>query len=48
MQELQNKLIERHGLIVNNNDQQPTRRGKGCKSVIDLTLSTCGVGALIT
>ncbi|KAL1581734.1 hypothetical protein WHR41_09562, partial [Cladosporium halotolerans] len=31
------KLIEDHGLIVNNNDQ-PTRYGKNCRSIIDLTL----------
>lgn len=42
------RLIERHDLIVNNNDYQPTRWGKNCKSIIDLTLSTRQVGALIT
>jgi hypothetical protein len=42
------KLIERHELIVNNNDYQPTRIGKNCKSIIDLTLSTRNVGALTT
>jgi hypothetical protein len=36
-------LIERHELIINNNDYQPTRRGKSCRSIIDLTLSTCRV-----
>jgi hypothetical protein len=41
------RLIERHELIVNNNDQQATRCGKNCKSIIDLTLSTRGVGALV-
>lgn len=41
------RLIERHGLIINNNDHQPTRCGRNCRSVIDLTLSTRGVGALI-
>ena len=40
------RLIERHGLIVNNNDYQPTRWGKNCKSIIDLTLSTHNMGAL--
>ena len=40
------RLIERHELIINNNDHQPTRRGKTCKSIIDLTLSTHRVGAL--
>ena len=34
------RLIERHDLIIKNNDQQPTRWGKNCKSIIDLTLST--------
>ena len=42
------QLIERHELIVNNNDYQPTRRGKSCRSIIDLTLSTCRVGPLAT
>jgi hypothetical protein len=42
------RLVERHELIVNNNDYQPTRIGKNCKSIIDLTLSTRQVGALIT
>ena len=42
------RLIERHQLIANNNDCQPTRIGKNCRSVIDLTLSTCGVGPLVT
>lgn len=42
------QLIERHELIVNNNDYQPTRRGKSCRSVIDLTLSTGRVGPLAT
>jgi hypothetical protein len=42
------RLIEKHELIVNNNDHQPTRRGKNCKSIIDLTLSTRRVGALAT
>jgi hypothetical protein len=40
------RLIERHELIVNNNDYQPTRWGKNCKSIIDLTLSTRNIGAL--
>jgi hypothetical protein len=40
------QLIERHGLIVNNNDHQATRRGKSCRSIIDLTLSTRRVGGL--
>jgi ribonuclease HI len=39
------QLIERHGLILNNNDQ-PTRRGRDCQSIIDLTLSTSNVGHL--
>ena len=42
------RLIERYGLIINDNDHQPTRCGKNCRSIIDLTLSTRGVGALIT
>lgn len=42
------RLIERHELIVNNNDYQPTRCGKNCRSIIDLTLSTRRVGALVT
>jgi hypothetical protein len=42
------RLIERHELIVNNNEHQPTRRGKNCRSIIDLTLSTRGVEALVT
>jgi hypothetical protein len=41
------RLIERHELIVNNDDQRPTRCGNNCKSIIDLTLSTRGVEALI-
>lgn len=41
------RLIDRHELIVNNNDHQPTRIEKDCKSIIDLTLSTRGVGALV-
>jgi hypothetical protein len=40
------RLIERHELIVNNNDHQATRCGKNCRSIIDLTLSTRKVGAL--
>jgi hypothetical protein len=40
------RLIERHQLIVNNNDYQPTRWGKNCKLIIDLTLSTRNVGEL--
>jgi hypothetical protein len=40
------RLIERHQLIVNNNDYQPTRWGKNYKSIIDLTLSTRNVGEL--
>ena len=40
------RLIERHDLIINNNDHQSTRWGKNCKSIIDLTLSTRQVGAL--
>ena len=40
------RLIERHDLIINNNDHRPTRWGKDCKSIIDLTLSTRQVGAL--
>jgi hypothetical protein len=42
------QLIERNGLIVNNNDYQPTRRGKNCRSIIDLTLSNSKVGELST
>jgi hypothetical protein len=42
------RLIKRHRLIINNNDYQPTRCGKNCRSVIDLTLSTCGLGELVT
>jgi hypothetical protein len=38
-------LIDRHGLIVNN-DGQPTRHGRKSRSVIDLTLSTPGLGTL--
>jgi hypothetical protein len=33
-------LIKRHDLIVNNDDYQPIRWRKNCKSIIDLTLST--------
>ena len=40
------QLIERHELIVNNNDYQTTRRGQSCRSIIDLTLSTHRVGLL--
>ena len=40
------RLIERHRLIINNNDYQPTRWGKYSKSIIDLTLSTHNGGAL--
>jgi hypothetical protein len=40
------RLVERHKLIVNNNDHQATRCGKNCRSIIDLTLSTRKVGAL--
>lgn len=39
-------LIEKHGLIVNNNDHQATRHGKSSRSIIDLTLSTRRVGML--
>lgn len=42
------RLIERQELIINNNDHQPTRRGKNCRSIIDLTLSTQSLGALTT
>jgi hypothetical protein len=42
------RLIERHELIVNNNEYQPTRFGKNCKSIIDLTISSRQVGALVT
>lgn len=42
------QLIERHGLIVNNNDNQPTTRGKTCRSTIDLTLSNRKIGELGT
>jgi hypothetical protein len=38
-------LIERYALIVNN-DAQPTRHGRKSRSVIDLTLSTTGLGTL--
>lgn len=40
------RLIEKHSLIINNNDYQPTRCGRNCRSIIDLTLSTRGVGGL--
>jgi hypothetical protein len=40
------RLIERHELIVSNNDHQATRCGKNCRLIIDLTLSTRRVGAL--
>lgn len=39
------QLIEEHGLIINNNDQQ-TRHGKKCRSSINLTLSTPRTGRL--
>jgi hypothetical protein len=42
------RLIEKHELMVNNNDHQPTRCGKNCRSIVDLTLSTHGVEALVT
>lgn len=42
------RLIEKRELIINNNDHQPTRCGKNCRSIIDLTLSTRRVGALVT
>ena len=42
------RLIEKYELIVNNNDHQATRCGKNSRSIIDLTLSTRGVGALVT
>ena len=42
------RLIKRHRLIINNNDYQPTRYGKNYRSVIDLTLSTRGLGELVT
>jgi hypothetical protein len=42
------RLIERYELIVNNNDYQPTRLRKDCRSIIDLTLSTRNVRALAT
>ncbi|KAI7704569.1 hypothetical protein KC353_g13409 [Hortaea werneckii] len=42
------RLIERQELIINNNDRQPTRRGKRCRSIIDLTLTTQVLGALTT
>lgn len=38
-------LIDKHALVVNNDDQ-PTRYGRKSRSVIGLTLSTPGVGAL--
>jgi hypothetical protein len=41
------RLIEKHELVVNNNDHQSTRCGKNCRSIIDLTLSIRGVGKLI-
>ena len=41
------QLIEAHGLTVNNNDQ-PTRHGKRCWSVMDLTLSSPAIGRLPT
>jgi hypothetical protein len=40
------RLIERHELIVNNNDYHATRCGKNGRSIIDSTLSTRKVGAL--
>lgn len=42
------RLIEKCELIINNNGHQPTRSGRNCRSVIDLTLSTRKVGALVT
>lgn len=42
------RLIEKCELIINNNDHQPTRCGRNCRSIIDLTLSTRRVGALVT
>ena len=39
-------MIERHGLIINNNEYQATRSGNNCRSIIDLTLSTSSAGAL--
>jgi hypothetical protein len=42
------RLIERHELIINNNDHQTIRCGRECRSVIDLTLSTRRIGALAT
>jgi hypothetical protein len=42
------RLVEKHELIVNNNDYQPTRIWKNCKSVIDLTPGTRHVRWFIT
>ena len=42
------RLIEKYELTINNNDQAPTRCGRNCRSIIDLTLSTRWVGALVT
>jgi hypothetical protein len=42
------RLIERHELVVNNNDCQPTRIRKNCQSIIDLTPSNRNIGALAT
>jgi hypothetical protein len=39
-------MIKRDDLIVNNDDYQPIRWRKNCKSIIDLTLSTHTFGAL--
>lgn len=42
------RLIVAHDLIVNNHSHQPTRSGKNCRSIIDLTLSTRRAGPLVT
>lgn len=42
------RLIEKHELIVNNTDYQPTRCGRNCRSIIELILSTRAIGALTT
>jgi hypothetical protein len=44
------RLIKSHSLIVNNNNQQPTRCGKNSRWIIDITLSnvTRRVGTPVT
>lgn len=42
------RLIDRTELVVKGNDHRPTRCGKSCRSIIDLSLSTRRVGPLVT